>query len=584
MTLSRKFCARCVQWRIVLLPKPVTYIGASRISQTTCVHYPKTVREPTYPSIKTRLAQTNFKSKKLYDIPLTAQEMRKPWEYPTQVDQYAEWKHKRWYDVLYRKWVETCPKPDRDFTITRKSKRDILFQAENIRELLKLYLDRFHLKKYVIESFNFEFPAPNISYYYQYLTHTKYVHGMPFNIEHAPVDEKHLNSLREFVNDRLLLRNHELKNSEQNAFTKHTSDEKLMSETISYIVAILSSSNPQLTSCEIDLKPENSMFWLRGRGFLKWTLPEDLPVAYQCHDTPLIQIRTSEQLPEFTSRLEEMSCSGRIPTFHTTPHVFRRPLLKYRNTITPGYRPNGGDIDPNYQHALDADKLEELAPPIYNPHPYGHTQLSLLPIHYSRDWYNENMEHCDITDEIDEHLKGHGIMSGWVWTAAQAHYAGHWMDKDITQPFCSQNIVTDGQFLSFFCYQLNTIAIDPDNVDENPYRNLCYGKTDVKLYEENTENGVIEINDEALKMLIKFVSNGKSIQNNVGATEEEILEHDRKLIVQEPDIANPELEHQMPIHKVRTAELKRLAKEKREQEDYEKLPYRKKLTKMIGMS
>uniref|UniRef100_F6ZYI1 Uncharacterized protein n=1 Tax=Ciona intestinalis TaxID=7719 RepID=F6ZYI1_CIOIN len=234
MTLSRKFCARCVQWRIVLLPKPVTYIGASRISQTTCVHYPKTVREPTYPSIKTRLAQTNFKSKKLYDIPLTAQEMRKPWEYPTQVDQYAEWKHKRWYDVLYRKWVETCPKPDRDFTITRKSKRDILFQAEN-------------------------FPAPNISYYYQYLTHTKYVHGMPFNIEHAPVDEKHLNSLREFVNDRLLLRNHELKNSEQNAFTKHTSDEKLMSETISYIVAILSSSNPQLTSCEIDLKPENSM-------------------------------------------------------------------------------------------------------------------------------------------------------------------------------------------------------------------------------------------------------------------------------------------------------------------------------------
>lgn len=38
-----------------------------------------------------------------------------------------------------------------------------------------------------------------------------------------------------------------------------------------------------------------------------------------------------------------------------------------------------------------------------------------------------------------------------------------------------QTIITDGEYMSFFCYQLNTVAIDPDNANENPRRNVCYG-------------------------------------------------------------------------------------------------------------
>lgn len=52
--------------------------------------------------------------------------------------------------------------------------------------------------------------------------------------------------------------------------------------------------------------------------------------------------------------------------------------------------------------------------------------------------YEYNSDHCDITDQIEEQLKGHGIMSGWTWSAAQAHYKGHWMDNDIQSPFCVQ--------------------------------------------------------------------------------------------------------------------------------------------------
>ena len=69
---------------------------------------------------------------------------------------------------------------------------------------------------------------------------------------------------------------------------------------------------------------------------------------------------------------------------------------------------------------------------------YLTVQKFLFITRYSREWYEDNLEHCDITGEIEEHLKAHGIMSGWVWTASQAHYDRHWMDYDVTKPYCSQ--------------------------------------------------------------------------------------------------------------------------------------------------
>lgn len=57
---------------------------------------------------------------------------------------------------------------------------------------------------------------------------------------------------------------------------------------------------------------------------------------------------------------------------------------------------------------------------------------------FCKRWYEANLEHCDVTDQIEEHVKGHGIMSGWTWSAAQAHYQGRWMDDDVENPYCVQ--------------------------------------------------------------------------------------------------------------------------------------------------
>ena len=57
-----------------------------------------------------------------------------------------------------------------------------------------------------------------------------------------------------------------------------------------YLVATLTSENSTLSHPEVDYNVENSMFWFRGTGFVKWTLPDDHPFAFQCHDRVLMQV------------------------------------------------------------------------------------------------------------------------------------------------------------------------------------------------------------------------------------------------------------------------------------------------------
>ena len=68
-----------------------------------------------------------------------------------------------------------------------------------------LLLDQYLRRKYVIDALDHETPIANISYYYQYLTNTKYIHGLPYSISMSVVDESFLDNFRSFVHDLLLL-------------------------------------------------------------------------------------------------------------------------------------------------------------------------------------------------------------------------------------------------------------------------------------------------------------------------------------------------------------------------------------------
>jgi len=202
--------------------------------------------------------------------------------------------------------------------------------------------------------------------------------------------------------------------------------------------------------------------------------------------------------------------------------------------------------------------------------------VCLLPPTYSRQWYEDNMEHSDITSEIEEHLKAYGIMSGFCWTSAQASYEGFYMDNDVTRPFCSNVVVFDGDFLSFFSYQLNTLAIDKENIEENCKNNLCFGKTSVNLFESNAD-GKKQFNLEALKTLYKIMMQNYCDIEKYESDEVNKYESSLNLQVSE---TNNELENEKPLH-VKELEEKvkqlQLLKEKNEQEKWDSLPIQKKM-------
>ena len=94
------------------------------------------------------------------------------------------------------------------------------------------------------------------------------------------------------------------------------------------------------------------------------------------------------------------------------------------------------------------------------------------------------------------------IMSSFGWLNSLASNLGFSIYHELTYPLVTHGIITDGQFWSFFVYQLNTHSFHSD-VDTNALRNVCWTSGELKLF-DGYENGTLYgLNDEVLKLLVK---------------------------------------------------------------------------------
>ncbi len=84
---------------------------------------------------------------------------------------------------------------------------------------------------------------------------------------------------------------------------------------------------------------------------------------------------------------------------------------------------------------------------------------------------------------------------------------GFWNHEDVTRPFVSQAVITDGQFFSFFCYQLNTVALSVETDANNPRKNLLWGTESLQLYEGVQDGAVVGLNDSVIRLLVQFLMN-----------------------------------------------------------------------------
>ncbi|NWV29373.1 RT30 protein, partial [Origma solitaria] len=250
-----------------------------------------------------------------------------------------------------------------------------------------------------------------------------------------------------------------------------------LTQLVSTLAAFLSGRNPLLAASSLDLKPEVNYYWHHGEevvvhGHRKGRVD---PVRFQIDDNPHLQIRVPKQLPEVVPLESDL---GDIPVIDHKPS--KLPLFKkqYENKVFIGSK-------------------------VADPCCYGHTQFHLLPDKLKRERFiRERLE-----DQIEVVYRSNGIASLFAWTAAQAMYQGFWSEADVTRPFVSQAVVTDGKYFAFFCYQLNTLALTAETIQNNPRKNICWGTDSTPLYDVVEDGNVKGFNDEVLLQLVRFLLN-----------------------------------------------------------------------------
>ncbi|KAI7812455.1 39S ribosomal protein S30, mitochondrial [Triplophysa rosa] len=335
-------------------------------------------------------------------------------------------------------------------------------------------LTRIQREKYVIYPQTF---ALNADRWYQHYTKTAYVSGLPEKT--FDNDESVLSELRSAVCNSILQEHWYMKKGR--AFA-HKEQEHSVAPYLRNIVCalknVLAKENPVLGLSSLDFDPQVNFYWLRGER----TIPRGHrsgrvePMRFQIDDKPHSQIRISQQLPEFVPL--EADISTEVPVVQSAPDLLPLFRRQYDNNIFVGA------------------KLED-------PCCYGHTQFHMVPDRFRRD----KMSKRGLSDQVEVTLRANGIASLFAWTGAQAMYQGFWSEEDVSRPFVSQAVITDGQYFSFFCYQLNTLALTQRSDGSNVRKNLCWGTESMRLYERVTDGDVVGWNDAVLRLLVRFLLN-----------------------------------------------------------------------------
>ncbi|KAG5280473.1 hypothetical protein AALO_G00060420 [Alosa alosa] len=346
--------------------------------------------------------------------------------------------------------------------------------------------------KYVVYPQTF---ALNADKWYQHFTKTAYITGLPQKYSESinetegsagsqttlPQNEDaSLAEIRNLVCSSLLQENCQVRKGQGilHKQLQHTMAPFLKNLTCG-MASILAKQNPNLRSSAFDSDPQVNFYWLRGKRIIPMghRRGRSEPIRFQIDDQPLCQLRIPHQLPEFVPLRSEVPVE--VPVMNLLPD--RLPLFRrqYENNIYLGSK-------------------------VDDPCCYGHTQFHTVPVHLHRAQKSKQTSE----DQVEVTLRANAIASLFAWTGAQAMYQGFWSHEDLDRPFVSQAVITDGKYLSFFCYQLNTLALTDEADVDNPRKNLCWGTKRMQLYENIIGNDVIGLDDHVLRLLIQFLLNG----------------------------------------------------------------------------
>uniref|UniRef100_A0A3Q0T8T4 Mitochondrial ribosomal protein S30 n=1 Tax=Amphilophus citrinellus TaxID=61819 RepID=A0A3Q0T8T4_AMPCI len=356
-------------------------------------------------------------------------------------------------------------------------------RASSVQDKLSL-ITRIQRMKFVVYPQTF---ARNADRWYQHFTKTAYIPALPEKFTPGSekpaavpgIDDDAFADIRSLVTRAILHEHWEIR--KRKSFMYRHQEQVVgpfLRTLVSGLTYSLAKYNPLLRLSSLDLSPQVNFYWRRGqriipkghrRGHLE-------PTRFQIDDHPHSQIRVTQQLPQFTPL--EASYAAEVPEITFAPNVMPLFRRQYDNNIFTGAK-------------------------LPDPACYGHTQFHLVPDRYHRD----RMARQQQADQVEVFLRANALTSLFAWTGAQAVYQGFWNYEDVTRPFVSQAVITDGRFFSFFCYQLNTVALSVETDANNPRKNLLWGTESLRLYESVQDGEVVGLNDGVIKLLVQFLMN-----------------------------------------------------------------------------
>ncbi|XP_068461526.1 large ribosomal subunit protein mL65 [Clinocottus analis] len=356
-------------------------------------------------------------------------------------------------------------------------------------------ITRIHRRKFVVYPQTF---ARNADRWYQHFTKTAYIPGLPEKFtperkteagESAPPaadqttvlgdDRDAFADIRSLVS-RVILQEH-WHTTKRKPFL-YREQEQMVGPFLRSLVTGLNHSlakyNPLFRLSSLDIAPKVNFYWRRGQRIIPkgHQRGRQEPIRFQIDDQPQCQIRITQQLQQFAPL--EASYAAEVPEVTYAPNLMPMFRRQYDN------------------HIFTGAKLPD-------PACYGHTQFHLVPDRYHRD----RMARQQLSDQVEVFLRANALASLFAWTGAQAMYQGFWNHEDVTRPFVSQAVITDGHFFSFFCYQLNTVALSVETDANNPRKNLLWGTESLRLYESVQDGEVVGLNDDVIKLLVQFLMN-----------------------------------------------------------------------------
>merc|ERR1719461_757212 len=123
----------------------------------------------------------------------------------------------------------------------------------------------------------------------------------------------------------------------------------------------------------------------------------------------------------------------------------------------------------------------------------------------------------------DQAWLAEGLSNCWASALGVAHGLGHWWENDVSldQPIITNHVITDGKFVQFFTFELNTLSIDMLSEkrildDDSKYKNnVMFASPKFQLsfdhddFTDNFNNFDVEIDnfeflDEVMKRVLRF--------------------------------------------------------------------------------